>query len=204
MSVRKHRRTFAWFVVALLLASTRPGLAQPSPSVWPAVLASSGFTVPVASGIFYSHFAVTTTSGPLDMHHLRVDLVNPTVKLGVGLARDRLMSDDEPVSSMVLRTGAIAGVNGDYFDIHESGMPLNILVRDGVLLRSPWRFVALAVGKDGAARIARYRWTGTINVPETGETRPLAGYNSGIAQDGIIAISDVRGFGAPPPDSATR
>jgi hypothetical protein len=204
MLVRERRRAFAWLVVALLLASARPGLAQPAPSVWPAVLASAGFTVPVASGILYSHFAVTTASGPLDMHHLRVDLFNPTVKLGVGLARDRLMSDDEPVSSMVLRTGAIAGVNGDYFDIRESGMPLNILVRDGALLRSPWRFVALAVSKEGIAKIVRFRWTGTINVLETGETRPLAGYNSGIAQDGIIAISDVRGFGAPPPDPGTR
>lgn len=204
MVARKRRRSLGWLVVALLFVSSQPSLAQPSPGAWPAVLASTGFTVPVASGILYSHFGVTTASGPLDVHHLRVDLTNPTVKLGVGLARDRLMSDDEPVSSMVLRSGAIAGVNGDYFDIRESGMPLNILVRDGVLLRSPWRFVALAFGRDGTARIVRFRWTGTITVTETGETRPLAGYNSGIAQDGIIAISDVRGFGAPPPDGGTR
>jgi len=201
---RKRRRTSAWLIAVLLLATAGPGLAQAPPGVWPVVLASTGFTVPVASGILYSHFAVTTSSGPLDIHHLRVDLANPMVKVGTGLARDRLMSDDEPVSSMVLRSGAIAGVNGDYFDIHESGMPLNILVRDGALLRSPWRFVALAVRKDGTARVARFRWTGAVSVLETGEARPLAGYNSGIAQDGIIAISDVRGFGAPPPDSGTR
>jgi hypothetical protein len=200
---RNRRRSFGWLIAALLLVAG-PGFAQAPPSVWPNVLASTGFTVPVASGILYSHFAVTTGSGPLDIHHLRVDLANPMVKVGTGLARDRLMSDDEPVSSMVLRSGAIAGVNGDYFDIHESGMPLNILVREGALLRSPWRFVALAVGKDGTARIVRFRWTGTVSIPESGETRPLAGYNSGIVQDGVIAISDVRGFGAPPPDSATR
>lgn len=204
LTVHGRHRIYGWVVVALLLASTRQGFAQAPPTVWPAVLASTGFTVPVASGIFYSHFAVTTGSGPLDIHHLRLDLTNPTVRVGVGLARDRLMSDDEPVSSMVLRTGAIAGVNGDYFDIHESGIPLNILVRDGVLLRSPWRFVALALGKDGTARIVRFRWTGTVGIPETGETRQLEGYNGGIAQDGIIAISDVRGFGAPPPEGGAR
>ena len=204
MVERTRRRIVGWLVAALLFGTTGAGLAQSPPGVWPAVLASAGFTVPVASGIHYSHFAVTTAIGPLDIHHLRVEMTNSAVKLGVALARDRLMSDDEPVSSMVVRTGAIAGVNGDYFDIHESGMPLNILVRDGVLLRSPWRFVAFAVGKDGTARIARFRWTGTINIPETGETRPLSGYNSGVVPDGIIAISDVRGFGAPPPDSGTR
>jgi len=158
----------------------------------------------VASGIHYSHFGVTTKSGPLEVHHLRVELANPMVRIGVGLARERLMSDDEPVSSIVLRSGAIAGVNGDYFDIRESGMPLNILVRDGVLLRSPWRFVALAVGKDGVARVARFRWNGTVTIPETGEVLPLAGYNSGIAENGIIAISDLRGYGAPPPPAGVR
>jgi len=203
MVARRRRRILAWFLVAAFVAAAGPGLAQ-APPAWPLVLASVGFTVPVASGIFYSHFAVTTDTGPLDIHHLRIDLANPSVRLGVGLARDRLISDDETVSSMVLRSGAIAGVNGDYFDIRDSGMPINILVRDGMLLRSPWRFVALAIAKDGRARVVRFRWTGALAIPETGETHPLDGYNSSIAPDGIIAISDIRGYGAPPPDPGTR
>lgn len=204
MAPRTRSRIAIWFLIPLLLVSVTPGLAQGPPAAWPAILSSTGFTVPVASGIHYGHFSVTTRSGPLDIHHLRVDLANPTVRLGVSLARERLMSEDEPVSSMVLRSGAIAGINGDYYDIRESGMPLNMLVRDGAMLRSPWRFVTLAIGKDGTARVVRFRWTGTISVPETGEVRPLAGYNSGLAADGIIAISDVRGFGAPPPEAGVR
>src|SRR6516225_2088608 len=199
----RHRRFLVWLVVVFLLAAGR-GLAQGPLSAWPAVLSSSGFTLPVASGILYSHFGLITSSGPLDIHHLRVDLNNPTVHLGVALAHNRLMSDDETVSSMVGRSGAIAGINADYFDIHESGMPLNILARDGQLLRSPWRFVAFALGKDGVARIGRFRWTGRIVLPDTGEARPLEGYNSGMYPDGVIAISNLRGYGAPPPDPGTR
>ena len=199
----RHRRFLVWLVVVFLLAAGR-GLAQGPLSAWPAVLSSSGFTLPVASGILYSHFGLITSSGPLDIHHLRVDLNNPTVHLGVALAHNRLMSDDETVSSMVGRSGAIAGINADYFDIHESGMPLNILARDGQLLRSPWRFVAFALGKDGVARIVRFRWTGRIVLPDTGEARPLEGYNSGMYPDGVIAISNLRGYGAPPPDPGTR
>jgi hypothetical protein len=204
MAGRTRSRLFAWLLATLLLVPVPRSFAQGPPGAWPAVLTSTGFTVPVASGILYSHFAVTTGSGPLDVHHLRVDLANPMVRLGVGLARERLMSDDEAVSSMVLRNGAIAGVNGDYYDIHESGMPLNILIRNGVLLRSPWRFVALAVGKNGAARVARFRWTGTVSVPETGESRPLVGYNSGLADNGLVAMSELRGYGAPPPEAGVR
>lgn len=199
-----HRRFFGWLVLVSCLGLAGRGLAQSLPANWPAVMFSSGFTVPVASGVLYSHFALTTTDGPLDIHHLRVDLNNPMVRVTTGLAHDRLMSDDETTSSLVLRKGAIAGVNADYFDIGGSGIPLNILVRDGALLRSPWRFVALAIGKDGTARIVRFRWTGTIALPESGETHPLDGYNGAVPSDGVVAISDVRGFGAPPPDPGVR
>lgn len=204
---RDNRRRIATLAITLVLAlapaGAGAGLTSPA-GAWPAVLAQQTIALPVASGIQYNRLTLETADGPLDIHHLNIDLSNPAVKLGVGLARDHLMSDDEPVSSMVLRSGAIAGINGDYFDIRQSGIPLNIVVRDGVLLRSPWRWVAFAVGKDGTPRIVRYRWTGTISLPETGDTRALDGYNSGLYTNGVVAISDVRGFGAADPGSLVR
>ena len=182
-----------------------PGSGSASPlRFWPTVVRSSGLTVPVASGVEYSHFAVATTAGPLNIHHLRVDLGNPTVRVGMGLASDRLMSVDETVSSMARRSRAVAGVNGDYFDIHESGMPLNIVVKDGQLLRSPVARVALAIDQDGGARIVRFRWTGSIVLSTTRESYFLAGYNTGFVSDGLVAVSNIRGYGAPVPDPATR
>jgi len=190
--------------IALLLILL-PGSGSASPlRFWPPVVRSSGLTVPVASGVEYSHFAVATTAGPLNIHHLRLDLGNATVRVGMGLASDRLMSVDETVSSMARRSRAIAGVNGDYFDIHESGMPLNIVVKDGQLLRSPVARVALAIDADGGARIVRFRWTGSIVLSATGESYFLAGYNTGLVSDGLVAVSNIRGYGAPVPDPGTR
>lgn len=191
------------FAGIVLLFLTGPGLANPSGN-WPTILTSTGFTVPVASGIEYSHFTVTTSAGPLDIHHLIVDLSNSTVRLGVGLAHNRLMSQDETVSSMVRRSGAVAGINADYFDMGGSGMPLNIVIQDGRLLRSPVWWAALAIGKDGSARIVRFQWAGLLGLPMTGETHMLDGFNGGLVPDGIVAISDARGYGAPVPDPGTR
>ena len=197
-------RAAAWLCIAAVsLFLTGRGIAS-SPGEWPTVLTSAGFTVPVASGVEYSHFAVTTSAGPLNIHHLIIDLSKPTVHLGVGLAHNRLMSQDETVSSMVRRTGAVAGINADFFDMRESGMPLNIVVRDGQLLRSPVWWAALAIGKDGKVRIVRFQWAGSVALPETGETHALDGYNSGLVPDGIVAVSDVRGYGAPAPDPGTH
>jgi hypothetical protein len=197
----------AWLLVVCVVALLPPALparGQGAPETLPPVLSADRLELPVAAGIRYEHLDLLTAEGPLQIHQLRVDLAQPTLQLGVGLAHDRLMSEDETVSSMVTRSGAIAGVNGDYFDIHQSGMPLNIVVRNGELLRSPWRWVAFVVGWDGTARIVRYRWTGTLLLPETGEVHPLDGYNSGLSPEGIVALSNVRGYGAPPPEPGVR
>lgn len=203
MDSRTLSRTSVLCISLLLILLPGSGSASPL-RFWPPVVRSWGLTVPVASGVEYSHFAVATTAGPLNIHHLRVDLGNPTVRVGMGLASDRLMSVDETVSSMARRSRAIAGVNGDYFDIHESGMPLNIVVKDGQLLRSPVARVALAIDADGGARIVRFRWTGSIVLSATNESYFLAGYNTGFVSDGLVAVSNIRGFGAPVPDPGTR
>jgi exopolysaccharide biosynthesis protein len=189
--------------IALVLGLFAPAARGAGPADWPAVLAENLVTLPVAEGVQYRHVALATSDGPLDLHNLLVDLRDPTVRVGVGVAHDQLMSPDEPVSSMAARSGAIAGINADYFDIHQSGMPLNIVISNGRLLRSPWRFVALTVSKDGVARIVRYRWTGTV-VTDAGDTVPLDSFNAGVPQNGIAVISNVRGFGAPPPDPGVR
>jgi hypothetical protein len=192
-------------ICMVLLASAGRGLARVSaPAFWPAVRFSSGWTLPIAPGISYSRFSVVTAAGPLSINHLRLDLNNANVRLGVGLARNRLISDDETVSSMVRRSRAIAGINGDYFDIHDSGMPLNITVKDGQFLRSPTGWAALGLGRDGRLWMNRYLWKGSVVDLTTNESYWLSGYNSGIVPDGLIGMSNVRGYGAPVPEPGVR
>lgn len=208
--VRRHiGRCTSWGLTALLvLGLAGPGRARSSvsnsPPFWPVVRSSTGLTARVAPGIQYSRYFLRTSSGPLSIHHLRLDLGNPEVRLGVALAHNRLISGDETVSSMVRRTGAVAGINGDYFDIGDSGMPLNILVQEGRLLRSPTGWAALAVGTDGRPRIVRYAWRGSILLPTTMATHWIAGFNTGIIREGLTVLSTARGYGAPPPDPGMR
>lgn len=188
---------------ALLLIGAGRGSAN-SIRFWPTARSSGPFTIRVAPGISYSRHRVVTPRGPLSVHHLALNLSIPTVHLGVGLAHNHIMSEDETVSSMVSRSGAVAGVNGDFFDIGKSGMPLNIVVQDGQLLRSPAGRAALAIGKDGSAQIARYQWYGSILLPTVNATYWIAGFNTGLAPNGIVVLSNVRGYGAPVPDPGLR
>ena len=120
-----------------------PLLAPPAP--FPLVVAQWSSPEEVAPGIRRADYRLTTNAGPLVVHVVAIDTRDPNVRLGAVVARDRMISSGETVSSMVARTGAVAGINADYFDIGNTNQPLNVVVRDGALLRTPSKRAALDV-----------------------------------------------------------
>ena len=111
-----------------------------------------------------------TADGPLSVHVVSLDLSEPTLHVGAMLAQDRLVSQGEAVSSMAVRSGAVAGVNGDYFDINQTNAPLNILVQNGRLQRMPMQRWAISIDRNKVARFAEFAITvtaqiGTLSIP---------------------------------------
>lgn len=150
----------------LLAASVLPFSPQPSPP-FPAIITDAPVFTGVAPGVTYGDYAIVTRDGPLALHVLAVDLSNPQVRVGTALSADRLVSSGETVSSMAQRAGAVAGVNGDYFDINQTNQPLNILVRDGKLLRMPMKRWALAFDKNNIPQFNEFAVTAQAVLGET-------------------------------------
>lgn len=94
----------------------------------------------VAPGLTYRmewHPAV-----PRAIHAFRYSPASPSVKALPELAGGTVYENDdsngrETISSMVARTGAIAGINADFFPF--TGNPLGLMVREGELLSVPVR-----------------------------------------------------------------
>ncbi|HEY0395877.1 MAG TPA: phosphodiester glycosidase family protein [Candidatus Elarobacter sp.] len=126
-----------------------------------------------------------------------VDPKEPTVRLGTVLAHDTIVSKDEPASSMARRTGAVAGINGDYFDINATGTPLGVLIRDGALLRTPSARAALTVTRDRDVRFETYRFSGSVSARTGAGSAPLSAVNEWPPQDGVSLLTPA--FGAVPP-----
>ena len=135
-----------------------------------------------------------TAAGPLVVSVVTVDPLEPTVRFGTVLARDRIVSNDETTSSMARRTGAVAGINGDYFDINASGAPLGVVVRNGVLERTPSARIALTVTRARSVVFAPYRFTGTVTFG--GVVVPLTAVNEWPPQNGAALLTPT--FGAIP------
>ncbi len=92
-----------------------------------------------------------TIAGPEYITLLDIDLTVPTLHLGIVQANDRLVSNDEVMTSMANRSGALVGINGDFFEIGGSGRPIGMVETNGRLVQSPAVYAVLQQLSDGRA-----------------------------------------------------
>jgi len=146
----------------------------PLPQGWPLArtASKSGATTVVPGVLHYSeNFVLPHTRERANV--LTVNLNRAGLRLGVVAAHDRVISPkDERVTSMARRTGAVAGINGDYFDINADGAPLGGVMVDGALLKSPTpdHQATLTIDSDGTAHIGQVTFTGAITSTRTTAT----------------------------------
>ena len=165
-------------------------LAPPAP--FPLVVAQWSAPEEVAPGIRRADYRLTTNAGPLVIHVVAIDTHDPNAcAWGRRVARDHLISSSETVSSMAARTGAVAGINADYFDIGNTNQPLNVVVRDGALLRTPSKRAALDVSSTGEVGIGYVSFAGSVSY---GTARvPLTGINEWPPQGGATLLTPAYG-----------
>jgi exopolysaccharide biosynthesis protein/uncharacterized protein YjdB len=137
-----------------------------TPQTWPLVVSSSRTpNTEITSGLAYHTDAYQTAGGAQRATELDLDLTSKNVRLGV-VESDNVLTDpaDETISSMAERTGAVAGINGDFFDIYGTGRPMGMVVINGRLVKSPspsWN-QNLVVRSDGTIAIGPETYSGTL------------------------------------------
>ncbi|MER6737218.1 phosphodiester glycosidase family protein [Streptomyces puniciscabiei] len=150
----------------------------------------------IAPGVTYRQFDVRAAAGPAHAHLLTVDLADPHVH--VDLLYPGAVAARATVSGMADSAGAVAGVNGDFFDISETqhpgvdatGASVGPAIAGGQALKAAvpngQRFGpalppgtstqdVFGVGTDGQARLDRLSLTGSVDTPDG--TFPLKGLN---------------------------
>lgn len=81
----------------------------------------------VAPGVQFTRWDQRDARGPIRAYLLTVDLSRPGVRLDV--ATQSRVTDTAPVRTLLGHDHAVAGVNGDFYDIGDTGAPLG-LARD--------------------------------------------------------------------------
>lgn len=117
----------------------------------------------MAPGINYRAWDQVDARGTARIHLVTVDLANPANSFD--LISTGKVASGTSVSWMTKKAGAIAGVNGDFFDISDTGAPLGVgKARKGGLRHAPaegWNS-AFWVDGSGAPHVGQLPFTGSF------------------------------------------
>ncbi|WP_266075718.1 phosphodiester glycosidase family protein [Haladaptatus caseinilyticus] len=149
-----------------------------------AIIVESG-TTPVAPGIEYQSFVRLTERGWLDCDLLTVALDEAS---NDGQLLSPGVTSRETVSTLAENRGAVAGVNGDFFDIGNTDSPIGAEIGNGEIRSSPatGRTSTVAVERDGLGRIAQVVLEGHVELPNG--NHPLVALNQPTISDGGIGL----------------
>jgi exopolysaccharide biosynthesis protein len=173
-------------------AASSSWLPQTPPN-WPQVVDyTKSPETTVTRGLQHYSETYDTVGGRQHVQVLAADLGDPNLRVGVVEAGDTVTDPaDETVSSMAARTHAVAGVNGDYFEIHASGRPLGGVITDGRLLKSPKAGFAseLGIKPDGSMVMGPENFSGTIT--DGAASRALTSVNTvdDVAAGGVTEVT---------------
>ncbi len=174
-------------ILTALLTGVSPLQAAPAPAswmpdqldAWPAITKREA-TAPVqlTNGVEYSEEVIDSVEGHQPINILTADTTNPNVAVATVSSHDRVIDpENEAVSSMANRTGAVAGVNGGYFRMNASGQPNMGHIYDGEIWKSPAgnQEGTFSVLDDGSIVIGKQEFSGTITAAN--EEHPLDSIN---------------------------
>ncbi|HEY5426330.1 MAG TPA: phosphodiester glycosidase family protein, partial [Candidatus Tumulicola sp.] len=211
--------TVAVTAVLALAFAPLPGSAAELPSPlapgapFPHILQEAPTVETIAPGVEYGEYVMDTTAGPLAIHVVAIAPHRSDVTVGEVLANDVLESHGETVGAMAKRTAAVAGINGDYFDIGNTNRPTNVVVRRGVLLQVPRKRYALAITRDGYPQITEFSFLAQIAIgssstsidaidqlpPPNGGTSLLTPEFGNVAPEENLTLIALQPLGGTPP-----
>ncbi|ATE54064.1 phosphodiester glycosidase family protein [Actinosynnema pretiosum] len=146
---------------------------------------------PVAPGVELTSFDWYRADGWVRGDALTVDLAGGTK---VDYLDPGSVTAAAPLSEQADRTRAVAAVNGDFFDINNSGAPEGAAVRDGLPVKSasPGRERAVGVDAAGVGRVMEVLFSGTAALP--GGDLALNRLNSAeLERDGVALFTPLWG-----------
>jgi Phosphodiester glycosidase len=154
----------------------------------PAVI-TQDVTWPVAPGVTFRQWDQVDARGPIRASLLTIDITTPG--LAIDYAASKSVRNRDTVRRMIARDGAIAGTNGDFYDIGDTGAPLGLGVdrERGLLHARKFGWNRAFVIKNGAYDIANVPLRATI-VQKPGLS--ITNYNSPTVMVGKIGLYDYR------------
>lgn len=153
------------------------------------------------AGLVVQAFVRSWDTGPVKMYLVAVDLTDPALALGTMLAEGVYLSEEaqwprEPVSQLVARSGAVLGVNANFFEMNSTMNPRGMHIHSGRLVKSHNTRWNACVGftAENKPYFGYWHWRGGIRALDGGASvrgaayYPTAGLNITTAGSDDIVL----------------
>lgn len=133
---------------------------------------------PIAPGVVHESHYWNTNYGPIRFEVLKCDLNNPNLDLRL-VAGQGEYTERATVPAMAQNTGAVAMLNGDFFNMALQGAPIGPSLINGQLASSPAvieGIYSLGITADNTANIEAMSYNGSITASD-GTSFPIDGLN---------------------------
>jgi len=165
----KLNKTFICCFLALIivLQFTFPTNVAAEPTS-PLLLYEEKLTEPVTEGVKYDRFKKFTADGWFTIHLLTVNNKENDLHIDT-LIPEKGISSPEQLSSMVRKNGAVAGINGDFFNTGDNTFTIGPIVKSGELISNPDKsgnMGVISITKDGKSFLEKWSWQGIVNFPD--------------------------------------
>lgn len=181
-----RNRLYQFSKLSLALAVVLPAVSyiQPLPAHAEPVLQLQS-EEPLTSGAVLKTYLWTTERDKkqvsVQAKVIQVDLQNPYVKLDVMTGTGGVFTKKQTVLGMATETGAVGGVNGDYYNTQYEGVPVGPQVSNGQLMATPPYlpgFYTFGITKDRKPMVELFTLdTGSKIIAKDGAAYTLGGIN---------------------------
>lgn len=138
--MQKNNTMFRKVVASSVLAFSILTISVKSfaiPELYPAeTIYQFSETSNLGSGILHENIIASTIYGKYNINVVRIDIKNEYPQLK-GIFNPEGLNYRDSVTNMVNKNGAVAGVNGDYFDYTPVPTSLGTLINNGEMISSP-------------------------------------------------------------------
>ncbi len=186
MARKKCPAVLLW--LSILVAFTTIYLLTPLQSGAYQVISKTSGEEIITRGATLQTIRMNTDGGPLNVYVLKADLSDPYLKVDTIIGGDGTLNSNQTVTEMAKRTGAVAAINGDFFQMNESGRTIGLAYQGGKLVESPAQrkdMYGFGLTADKTPLIELFSFSGKVTAAN-GKSFPLAGIN----KPGYLLISD--------------
>lgn len=177
----------SFLALIIIIQFSLPNGAAAHPSS-PLLLYEEKFSEPVTEGVQYDRYLKFTADGWFTIHLLTVDNSKSNLLVDT-LIPEKGISNPEPLSSMALKSGAVAGINGDFFSMGVNTFTIGPIIKSGEFITNPSQsnMGVFSITKDNKPFIDKWSWRGIVNFPD-GSSAAISGVNKSSVNSGNILM----------------